>query len=57
MKMIRGNAPKKIDVLLKCLPESSFKEQLREEIEKIAKESYLKGSQDCHDVMNGSKRK
>lgn len=48
--MRKGTFPQKIDVLLKCLPESPFKEKLRAEIEAIAKEAYLKGSQDCYDA-------
>lgn len=49
--MIQGTFPKKIDVLLKCLPESPYKEQLRAEIDALSKESYLQGSKDCHDAM------
>jgi hypothetical protein len=43
--------PKKIEVLLKCLPESPYKAQFRLEIEALERESYIKGSNDCHAAM------
>ena len=49
-----GTFPLKIEVLLKCLPDAPFKEHLQAEIEQLCKESYLKGSQDCHNAMNKS---
>jgi hypothetical protein len=47
-----GTFPLKIEVLLKCLPDAPFKKHLQAEIERLCKESYIQGHQDCRDVTN-----
>lgn len=44
----------KIELLLKCIPgdsDSPFKKALKKEIQKLASDSYIQGSHDCHDAM------